>query len=839
MRNLVGKFINFPIINTLIHFVLLVFVQTGYFGQVWTYILFACIFLGWFLFFYIFFKKRPGKIIDSKTTSALKIAAYPKWARTIALIGIVIMPLISLVWPAWRFIKQTTPPEGLTIMVARFDGPERDYGVTAIILENLTKIAAKYADVRILPLGKTITREQGAEVARELGHANKANIVLWGWYIGTRSTAQVNVHFQVINGPKYLVDDDVAIQLISNIDNLENFKMQFQISRDVRYLAFLSLGLTHFESGRYSEAVELLSDAINEHKVSSKIMFNIATVHNFRGCSLYFLHEYQAAIADYNEATRIEPENAGFYRDRAMVFFKLEKYGRAMTDVDQAIGLNPDDALAYMNRGVIHRAMGNIDLAISNYKKAIGVPSNLNLEIVYFNLGNAHRAKGDSALALQSYGKAIELNPNYAEAYNRMAIILMQQRRYQDALKNFNVAIQIRPRKASYYLHRSQVYEKLNNDDRALPDLNETIKLDSLLTDAYRLRARVYSRQHNFDAAIADFDRTIVDKPDDPGLYILRGASYLNKGEYQAARNDLDFAVSLDSAQALVYFFSGIISFLEGEYKEVIEDVNKVTALQLGGELDSLGITPSFKPKMSFGGSGYELEIKELPSKAIPYYIRGMSYFKIGIVDSAIIDLKRTIELAPNNPQIRLFVGEIYMATGKNAEAIAEFTQAIQEDSTDAQLYNSLGVAYLRMEDFQKAIGYFSRAIEMDNAFVLAYSNRGEIYAHLKQFEKAIMDLKEVLKTDPSNSAVMNNLAWTYAELDSNLNEARQLSATSVKLDSTNPYHWGTFAEILFRLSSFKEARVANGEALRYATDEQHIETIRERAAKLEKRILP
>ncbi len=70
------------------------------------------------------------------------------------------------------------------------------------------------------------------------------------------------------------------------------------------------------------------------------------------------LEQPEEAIADFNEAIRINPGAADFYQNRGEARFILENFEAAIKDYDQAIQLNPDYAEAYGSRASANIMLG-------------------------------------------------------------------------------------------------------------------------------------------------------------------------------------------------------------------------------------------------------------------------------------------------------------------------------------------------------------------------------------------------------------------------------------------------------------------------------------------------
>ena len=47
--------------------------------------------------------------------------------------------------------------------------------------------------------------------------------------------------------------------------------------------------------------------------------------------------------------------------------------------------------------------------------------------------------------ALESFNQALKLNPNYAEALNNRAVVLVSLKKFEEALESYDQAIALRP----------------------------------------------------------------------------------------------------------------------------------------------------------------------------------------------------------------------------------------------------------------------------------------------------------------------------------------------------------------------------------------------------------
>jgi tetratricopeptide (TPR) repeat protein len=114
----------------------------------------------------------------------------------------------------------------------------------------------------------------------------------------------------------------------------------------------------------------------------------------------------------------LDPDTAQSYSERARVYCDKGEHERAIADYDEAARLDPKRPVTYANRGLARYYRGEYDLAIADYSEAIRLDPKMG--VAYGNRGLAHHYKGDYASAIADYDDAIRLDPaNGTTYYNR------------------------------------------------------------------------------------------------------------------------------------------------------------------------------------------------------------------------------------------------------------------------------------------------------------------------------------------------------------------------------------------------------------------------------------
>ena len=83
--------------------------------------------------------------------------------------------------------------------------------------------------------------------------------------------------------------------------------------------------------------------------------------YNQRGLAWHVLGEQTKAIADFDQAIRLDPKVAEFHQNRGTARSSLGEWEKAIIDYNEAIRLNPKEALCHSWRGWAKLRRGDID----------------------------------------------------------------------------------------------------------------------------------------------------------------------------------------------------------------------------------------------------------------------------------------------------------------------------------------------------------------------------------------------------------------------------------------------------------------------------------------------
>jgi Flp pilus assembly protein TadD len=139
----------------------------------------------------------------------------------------------------------------------------------------------------------------------------------------------------------------------------------------------------------------------------------LAAAYDKRGIAYANKGDLDRAIADFNEAIRLDPTDPHAYNNRGSAYENKGDHERAITEYDEAIRLDPKYALAYHNRCWSRALTGrDLDQALADCNESLRLsPGDANMlntrGFVQFKLGAFDRAIAD-------YGAAFAKNPKDA-----------------------------------------------------------------------------------------------------------------------------------------------------------------------------------------------------------------------------------------------------------------------------------------------------------------------------------------------------------------------------------------------------------------------------------------
>lgn len=132
----------------------------------------------------------------------------------------------------------------------------------------------------------------------------------------------------------------------------------------------------------------------------------------------------------------------------------------------------------------------------------------------YFDKGVALTDKGQFDQAILEYRKALDVDPDYPQAHNNIALILKRQGKPDAAIWHLAQALRVDPDYADAHNNWGLALADMRNFDEAAGHYQEALRLNPKCAEAHYNWAYVLSAKGRFDAAITHYQEALRIKPD-------------------------------------------------------------------------------------------------------------------------------------------------------------------------------------------------------------------------------------------------------------------------------------------------------------------------------------
>ena len=285
--------------------------------------------------------------------------------------------------------------------------------------------------------------------------------------------------------------------------------------------------LTPRNGGSYEKMEGFIASCVKYAVYNPKIKELSAAIPADKGSVFSYLGKYDQAVKMYTEALKYSNYHS-YYAARGDAYAKLQEYKLAMADYDRALELSPNDP-EYLHRKA---------QAITSQNRFI----------------DAQKMKRQSNQA-DTYDdwppkKSSKVENEQAIKHAQKGNDFMNAGQYGQAISEYTEAIRFLPDEYVLYHNRALCYLQSNNEEGALQDFLHAIERKRDDIDAYIKITTIYANRGMFDDAINSMNKAIVVKPDDAELFYYRGKVYEKRGMNVEALQDIRQACEMGYQRA-------------------------------------------------------------------------------------------------------------------------------------------------------------------------------------------------------------------------------------------------------------------------------------------------
>jgi Flp pilus assembly protein TadD len=152
----------------------------------------------------------------------------------------------------------------------------------------------------------------------------------------------------------------------------------------------------------------------------------------------------------------------------------------------------------------------------------------------------------------------------------------------------------------------------------------------------------------------------------------------------------------------------------------------------------------------------YTSMLADSPNDWRLHFARGAARERLGRWPDAEADLRRALELSPDQPEVLNYLGYSWIDRGEHLEeGLAMIRRAVELRPGSGAIIDSLGWAYYRLGDYAQALDHLERAVELEPADPTLNDHLGDVYWRLGRRIEARFQWQRALTLEPDNSAAI------------------------------------------------------------------------------------
>lgn len=450
-------------------------------------------------------------------------------------------------------------------------------------------------------------------------------------------------------------------------------------------------------------------------------------------------NDYKSALADMDEAIKLEPNYAGYFINRAFMKYNLDDYFGAMADYNYAVGLDPTNVTAHFNRGLMLTEVSENNKAIEDFSYVLrSQPENFlaryNRALLYYKTGQYKQAIEDFDIVLRKY-------PNFEAGLYARSECKRKSGDMAGGERDYNRSRELYKKKQHYTesndTDEQQATEEVESESAVMNKFNTllTVETDNKIKPKYENKTRGRIQDNNV-------------KIDPEPMFFL--SYYMKEDKLRDNTNYIKEVTDLNTSRLLPFTL-----VLSNATTRLFED-------QIKKHFNSIEY--------------YNGLLATSKARSVDYFARAMDFMMVRNSEQAIADFSKAIESSPDFALA--YLGRSYAKylqlqieqqneagndasapTGKPkagssmlmekktnhvmGEIVDDLNKVIELSPRNVYAMFNKGNAYMIMKNYTSAISCYTDAIETKPDFGEAYYNRGLMYLKLGNKEKGVADLSK------------------------------------------------------------------------------------------------
>ncbi len=302
--------------------------------------------------------------------------------------------------------------------------------------------------------------------------------------------------------------------------------------------------------------------------------------------------------------------------------------------------------------------------------------------------------------------------------------------------------------------------EQQGNVATAIAKYRAMIRLAPHLAPAYNNLGMLYFNEHNYAKAVPVLDRGLKLNPNMPTATAMLGLSYFELGENHRAKPLLEQALRANPTDGNLQMSLAHVLLSLGENQEAIQHLNEYLQHNPKDQ-EAWYVLGKTYLQMSEYALGQVNKIN--PNSYVAHEVAGEIDESMKNFDGALVEYKKAVALAPQQPETHFHLGTIYWEMSKWQSAQQEFRTELGIAPTDCFARWKLADSILQANGSnEEALKELNQTIASCPNLMQARVDRARALIKLNRQKEALPDLLLAEKASPDEPSIHFLLANVY-----------------------------------------------------------------------------
>lgn len=525
-------------------------------------------------------------------------------------------------------------------------------------------------------------------------------------------------------------------------------------------------------SSAYVALIKVYSDMRDTTQADAMLSALLEKWPNHRE-GLYYKASREAAKGDIESYRKVSEQLAKAHPSDGLARYIVGKNLVEMDRIDEARELAgvlksefPDKAYGNKLLGLIYYIERNYKDAILEYQKALSVRPDVEAQ---FFIGMALYGKGDLETSISYLRNAADRSPKFIKAREMISVILLQQRRYDEAISEAKKVLSVDPENVVARMTLGDSYKAKGDNSSALAEFSSVTDLKPQAANAYIKMGSLYYSLGELEKTEGALREAMTAAPENYRPRIVLASFYLQKGERKIAERTLEEGLLGEPGDAVIYNLLARIALANKE----VDRANELLA-----------------------------KAKEInPASPHPYLMTAAIRLAQNKPEEAVTEYDSLLEKRPDYLRALFAKAAIFEIIGKNEEAVASYEKGLLLGEADA--FSGYAIYLQKHGKQEEALALVERGLESHAGHPGLDSLRIELLLRMERFQNVLTKCQDIERHDPGKALRLQTRTYMLMrEYEKALISARQM----VEFYSDKPFGYLTLYEIYNRLDETENA---------------------------------